>query len=76
MFLFYYYCVNIPKVPCFKLVHVYLTSLTFFGIIAYDDGVEAYFRSYNYGKEQRLKNSPTSLPGKGLLPKATLPHYH
>ena len=27
-------------------------------------------------KKQRLKNCPTSLPGKGLLPRATLPHYH
>ena len=55
---------------------MYLSSLTFLGIIAYDDRVEAYFRSCNYGKKQGLKNSPTSLPGKGLLPRATLPHYH
>ena len=46
------------------------------GVIVYGDRVEGYFWPCNYGKEQRFKNSPTSLPGNGLLPRPVIPHYH
>ena len=46
------------------------------GVIVYGDRVEGYFWPCNYGKEQRFKNSPTSLPGNGLLPRPIIPHYH